>query len=140
MHFAHLNRDEFDILNLKARVDFTTTSSISLMLGRWETPVFPNCPKDLELDFPPEFCVKGFLDIHHPCDGHIKAKLRVQIPREYHTQNHMKAIVDAVFTAVGIPPDETFSPDFFYCDETTGIGRWIDRNGESDRFVLHVSY
>lgn len=79
------------------------------------------------------FNVKGWIDVHHPCDGHYKAQLRVSLPVEYHQLETMTEIVRTVFEALDIPADETFQALFFQTlDPAQFFFQDIDRNGESD--------
>jgi hypothetical protein len=72
--------DGFPLLDLTARFAFETASSIVFDLGRMG---------NLRLDDAPEieshgFKAVGWLDVHHPCDGYVRAQLRICLPAEYH--------------------------------------------------------
>lgn len=130
---------EFDILDLKARFAFKTDTSISFDIGRWSNTLrLPTGDGDEDMvwsaDRPFVFHVVGWLDVHHPCDGHIKTRVRIKIPAEYHLFDRMKPIVEAIFKALDIPLDETYETTVFDSDKVTGILQPIDRNGMTDQF------
>lgn len=111
---------EFQVLGLTARVAFRSQTSISFDLGRWTTKrsVFTHV---------------GWIDVHHPCDGHIKAHLRIQIPAKYLAFDQMKSISDLILEALAIPSDETYEAMFFTSDHQHVIEQPIDRTGVTDR-------
>jgi hypothetical protein len=114
-------KDEFTLLDLTAVVAFRTHSSIAFSLGRWSGSrhVFTHV---------------GWLDVHHPCEGHIKTLMRVHIPTKYHVFEQMKSIIARVFEVLAIPSDETYQADFFHSDKTNEILNHTDRDGLSDGF------
>ena len=75
----------------------------------------------------------GWVEIHHPCEGHIKARIRALLPQEYHQPEKMKQIVEVLFVHAGIPVDETYEAHFVSPSAQVGISRPMDRNGYTDR-------
>jgi hypothetical protein len=134
------NRDrEFQVLDLTARFAFKSETSISFDLGRYsDTLTLPSgdlSNGDFVLNVGPGgvFVVTGRLDVHHPCEGHIKTQLRTVLPAEYHRFDQMKEFVATVFEALGIPSDETFESLFVSSEKQTGYENATDRDGMSDR-------
>ena len=109
---------EIDLLDLRGRFAFRTESSASFdLIGRGQ---------DGEL-------LIGWVDVHHPCDGFIRAKVRVIVPVEHHKFEWMRDFIQRLFTALGIPPDETFEADFIGSDHQIRYESAVDRNGGTDR-------
>jgi hypothetical protein len=120
----------FDLLDLRAEGAFSSPGSAGFDVGR---------PGVHPLAGAPVLRVLGWLDVHHPCDGHIKAHLRVMLPPSYVEQmalETMKDIVFSVFEAVGIPADETYEDVFMSpASPSKAICNPTDRNGYTDRLV-----
>jgi hypothetical protein len=112
--------DAFSFLALTANVAFKSPSSISFNLGRWSHCRFV-------------FTHVGCIDVHHPCDGHIKTQLRIQIPAQYHDLDQMKSIINQTFDALSIPLDETYEAVFFAGERQIELGQITNREGISDR-------
>ena len=77
--------------------------------------------------------VAGRVDVHHPCEGHIKTQFQVVLPAEYHPFERMQEFVATVFEALDIPSDETFEALFVSPEQQTGYENATDREGMSDR-------
>jgi hypothetical protein len=125
-------------LDLTAKVEFKSPSSISFDIGRLSNTLrLPADEDDKEVVFSGErpfvFTVIGWIDVHHPCDGHIKTQLRIRIPAKYHLVEQMKSIIQRVFEVLDIPLDETYEAVFFTCDRITGIEQATNREGMTDR-------
>src|SRR5437016_4395343 len=82
----------FEILDLEAKLDFQTESSAGFSVGRTGPLRFPksedpgmNQMHELlnKTTNIPAFRVLGWIDVHHPCKGHIKAQLRIALPPEH---------------------------------------------------------
>ena len=134
-----LSRLEFPVLDLKAKLAFRTAASASFDLGRdlahstisWGDS---RPGEDITIDIGPVFEAAGRLDVHHPCDDHIKAHLLVTLPVEYHSRERMREFVATVFEALGIPADETYkvnylSPKHGVCyiqpEDRDGVTDWV---------------
>ena len=81
----------------------------------------------------PAGCSMSSVDVHHPCEGHIKARLRVLLPARYHGWEKMRELVERMFAALGIPADETYEASFASAEQQTGIEQATDRDGLTDR-------
>ena len=65
-------RDGFPILDFVAQFVAKTDTSVSFHLGRWgNTLDFADSPP-MQLNSPSVFTVFGWIDVHHPCQGHIR--------------------------------------------------------------------
>ena len=132
------SNDEFSLLDLTAKVEFTSYSSISFDIGRLSNTLrLPTGENGKEVVFSQErlfvFTVIGWIDVHHPCDGYIKTQLRIRMPAEYHPVDQMKFIIQRVFEVLDIPSDETYEAVFFTTDRITGIEQATNREGMTDR-------
>lgn len=129
----------FRVLDLSARLAFKSAASVSFDLGRHsDTLVLPGGGfrgDDLVLDVGPRgvFNSIGRVDVHHPCEGHIKTQLRVVLPAEYQRIEQMREFVATIFGALGIPSDETFESLFVSPEQQTSYENATDREGWTDR-------
>jgi hypothetical protein len=129
----------FQVLDLSARLTFRSATSISFDLGRYSDTLklpgggFPG--QDFVMNVGPDgaFYVTGRVDVHHPCEGHIKTQLHIVLPPEYHSSERMKEFIAIVFEALGIPSDETFEALFVSPEQQTVYENATDREGMSDR-------
>jgi hypothetical protein len=127
-------RDEFPLLDLVASLEFKSASSLSFRLGtKGNTLKLPDMDEPWVVGPGLIFTVIGWLDVHYPCDGHIKAHLRVCLPERYHEWQQMRELVNQVFEELGIPADETYEADFVAASRQTGIEQATDRDGMTDR-------
>src|SRR5580765_1856794 len=65
------------VLDVTARLEVSTASSKCFALERHSKSLCPT--RQL-----------GWVEIHHPCEGHIRAQIRVSLPEEYHQPERMK--------------------------------------------------
>ncbi len=132
--FLYEPGDRFPVLDLIASFRFKSPGSVSFDLGtEGDTLDFPSDGVSIPVGPRGVFNVIGWVDVHHPCEGHIKARLRVLLPARYHQWEQMKELVGRMFSALGIPADETYEADFVSADRQTGIEQATDRNGLTDR-------
>ncbi len=132
------DNDGFDILDLQARFVFKTDTSISFDIGRWSNTLrIPRAvgggERGLVQDTPFVFNVIGWIDVHHPCDGHIRTYLRIRMPEEYHALERVKSIVATIFKALDIPLDETYEATAFDSDNVIAVVQPKDRNGMTEQ-------
>jgi hypothetical protein len=116
--FSHCGHG-FNILDLSAKLAFKSETSISFSVGK---PIIirDKCAGSLAV---------GWIDVHHPCDGHVKTQLRIRIPVEYHDFHQEKIIIRTVFEILGIPLDETYEATFFSGDTVRCISQRTNRDG-----------
>lgn len=128
------SRDEFPILDFVAAFEAKSDTSVSFMLGRHGDML-----KLDDMDEPDYwgqgvvFTVFGWADVHHPCHGHIKARLRVLLTDDLMTFDKQREIINSLFDALAIPRDETYEADFFSSTCQQAIEQPVDRDGYSDR-------
>jgi hypothetical protein len=126
--------DEFQLHDLVAKFEFKSATSISFALGRYsDTLKLPDSNFAMKVGPRGVFTRVGRVDVHHPCEGHIKAQLNVVLPTEYHEFERMQGLVKSVFEALGIQPDETFETLFVTPEKQTEYENATDREGMTDR-------
>ncbi len=116
---ANSEKSSWHVLDVTARLEFSTPSSKSFAFERYSKSLCPT----LQL---------GWIEIHHPCEGHIRAHVRVSLPKDYHQPEKMKQIVEALFVHAGIPADETYEAHFVSPAAQVIIAHRVDRNGRTD--------
>ena len=124
------DRGEFPLLELTARFAFKTRSSVSFDLGMY-VDVLELSDGPIDLGPGAVFKVIGHVDVHHPCDDHIKAHVRFVLPAEYQMHEKTKQLVEQLFCALGIAGDETFEANFLTAGTTPSLVRDVDRDGFS---------
>ncbi len=112
------HRDAFDTLDLRAHFHFKSATSIGFRVG----PI-PSGPVACT--------VFGYLQVHHPCAGHIQTHIYVQLPPRYREPQLLRQIREATFRELGIADDETY--EFHYTDATDGLG--MDQRTNREGFV-----
>src|SRR5262245_24835276 len=109
--------DEFQVLDLIARFEFKSPSSLSFGLGVLVGRDSPRLPEMDELTEEqrgflvgpgPVYLMIGWLDAHHPCDGLHRLQLRVGLPDRYVCWESMRDLVPQVLNALGLPADESY--------------------------------
>jgi hypothetical protein len=106
--------DEFLVLDLVAQFRFRSASSLSFELGKlvWrDSPRMPEMgdePWEFLLEGGPVRVVIGWLDAHHPCEGHHRLQLRAGLPDRYVSWESMRDLVPPVKVALGLPADEPY--------------------------------
>ncbi len=126
-------RDEFPLLDFVAQFAAKTDTSISFLLGRWgDTLDFPDAPP-MKLNSPSVFTVFGWADVHHPCHGHIKTRVRALLSTDLMAFESQRDIVHGLLDALSIPRDETYEADFLTSEKQQAIHQDVDRDGMSDR-------
>ena len=113
------NRSEFNVLDFVARYSWRTATSISFLLGRYcDSLKLADRDEPFYVGTNKVFKVFGWLEIHHPCEDHIKARIRAKLSPDLMQFETQRTIIEVVFDALGIPRDETFEAGFF---ETTSV-------------------
>jgi hypothetical protein len=116
--YLYEDRDEIRLLDLAALFTFKSDSSISFKLGRYADSMFWSV---------------GFVDVHYPCEGHIKAHLRVLIQKGSVSHEQRVVLVKQMFDALGIPKDEAYEATFIVEDVWTELHQPVNREGMTDR-------
>jgi hypothetical protein len=125
--------DRFPILDLIASFAFKSPGSVSIDLGTESDTLFLSDRETMTIGPGGVFNVIGWVDVHHPCEGHIKARIRVLLPARYQTTEQMGEFVVQLFSALGFPEDETYEASFVSADHQKGIVQATDRDGLTDR-------
>jgi hypothetical protein len=126
--------DEFPLLDLVAALVFKSASSLSFHLGmKGDTVKLPDMDEPWVTGPGVVFTVLGWVDVHHPCEGHIKAHLRVCLSDKYHKWGRMRDLVQQVFEQLGIAADETYEVSFVAASRQTEIEQATNRHGLTDR-------
>src|SRR6185369_11101141 len=100
MNIERFNKsdDMFDVLDLQARFAFKGLSSVCFDLGRLSKK---------------GGTVFGNFQVHHPCEGHIKAFIYIHLPTRYRDSKLLVELQKAAFRELHIPEDETYELSFF---------------------------
>lgn len=116
---------EFPLLDLTAVRGWMSASSVTFWLR------FNNGePKGAT-----ELRVVGHLDLHHPCAGHTRARVRACLPERYFTVEHMRDMTRELFDRVGIPHDETYECLFVVPEKKMMLLQNVDRHGSTGRAI-----
>jgi hypothetical protein len=101
--------DEFAVLDLVAQFQFKTDSSLSFQLGtKGDSIQIPGRSEPWVLGGGRVFTVVGWLDVHHPCDGPHRLRLRVGLPDKHVCGKSMRSLVPDVIAALGLPADASY--------------------------------
>lgn len=126
--------DNFPVLDLIAKFRFKSPGSISFGLGtESDTLDFPDEGISFSVGRGGVFNVVGSVDVHYPCEGHIKVRMCALLPARYHHWEQMKEFIERVFAVLAIPADETYEAEFVSVDRHTCIEQPVDRHGMTDR-------
>ena len=109
------SRDGFNLLHLRAHFHFKTASSIGFRLG----PV-PKIPRAC--------IIFGAAQIHHPCEGCIRAQIQLQLPQRYKDGRLLRQFREAFFGELGIAEDETWELSFSEAAHVVGMSQRISRD------------
>ena len=111
---------DFPLLDLTARLTCFTDSSAGFSVSEKRGNVY---------------WVKGHLDIHHPCPGHVKTYLQCSLPEEYITFESARRAIEQIFQALEIPLDETYEAGFVQLTGGIQLSEHVDRHGMTDVMV-----
>ena len=131
--FLYQHGDRFPVLDLLASCAFKSPGSVSFDLGTMGDTLFPSDSEPISVSPGIVFNIICLVDVHHPCEGHIQAGFRVLLPARYHTWERMRDFVQQMFSALGIPADETYEALFVSAEHQAAIEQATDRNGMTDR-------
>jgi hypothetical protein len=129
------------VLDLFASVRFKTQSSVCFSLGRrgtWRAPTDGAPPSAKPIVLQDVWKEVGWADVHHPCEGHIKAQVRIVLPPEYRAKvegDVGRYVVLRILSWVGIRADETYEARFHFGEEGVRLVQHVDRRGMTDRIV-----
>jgi hypothetical protein len=112
--FSH-DTGTFEVLDLRVRFKFKTPSSIGFNLATNQHTII------------------GEIQVHHPCVGHIKARVFIQLPSRYKEYNQIVPILEAAFRELEIPSDETWELSFDNSEDCIFTCQPLNREGLTDR-------
>ena len=110
--FTH-DQGTFEALDLRVRFRFKSPSSIGFRLSTKQAA----------------YTVIGEMQVHHPCEGHIKARVYIQLPNEYNDYKKLVPILEATFRELEIPLDETYELFFGNSEDGLIVGQTRNRKG-----------
>ena len=125
---------EFSLLDYVARRSFSTLTSVCFDLGVEEQFSFSEAPRTI-ID---AFRVKGWLEIHHPCDGHHKAQIRLAIPEPFEDWETTELVRSILFARLAIPDDETWVMEVFSIGRTFSFMQDVDRHGMTSGTICGI--
>ena len=75
---------------------------------------------------------RGWVDVHFPCDGHIKARVRGFLPDEYLESAKLRVFVSGLLKQLKIR-EETYEATFFKATNVIEFGKSVNREAVTDR-------
>jgi len=75
----------------------------------------------------------GWIDVHFPCQGHIKVHIRGALPAERLDAAKIQELISELRRHLKIPPKETYEAYFFKPVNVVATVQPVDREGKSDR-------
>ncbi len=82
----------------------------------------------------------GWIDVHFPCQGHIKLRVRGALPADRLKPEIINELVDRVRAGLSIPANEAYEALFFKPENSISVAQPINREGETDRLVSSVKW
>ena len=76
---------------------------------------------------------RGWVDLHFPCEGHIKVQVRGAFPTHYLEPSKILRFIPLLFDHLGIATDETYEAVFFAPSQAIQTGQAVNREGMTDR-------
>jgi hypothetical protein len=116
--------DAFHLFDMECKLAFHTDSSAVFDIGRAEDHHTFRGGRTQPGSI---FKVVGFVEVHHPCDNHVKAHIRCSIPQTYLADRaNMNVAVLEIFEALEIPSDETYVAQFITTESQGGVSNRRD--------------
>jgi hypothetical protein len=75
----------------------------------------------------------GWIDVHFPCEGHIKARILAALPDEFLEVSKIREIVPEILNRLKIQPNETYEATFFKPTHVIELAQPVNREGVTDR-------
>lgn len=83
---------------------------------------------------------RGWIDVHFPCEGHIKVWIRGALPEECLEASWVSQFIPAFMGQLKIPEDETYEAEFFKPASGIHMAQPVNREGMTDRLQTTRSY
>jgi hypothetical protein len=77
--------------------------------------------------------LSGWVDVHFPCEGHIKVRIRGALPNDYLEASKLRQFVSDLLRQLQIQKNETCEATFFKPTKIIEIGKSVNRQGMADR-------
>jgi hypothetical protein len=78
----------------------------------------------------------GWVDVHFPCEGHIKVRIRGALPDDYLDASGVQQFVSELLRQLKIQKDETYEATFFKPTKVIEMGKSVNRDGMTDRIEI----
>jgi hypothetical protein len=78
----------------------------------------------------------GWVDVHFPCEGHIKVRIRGALPDDYLEASKLQQFVLDLLCHLKIQKDETYEATFFKPTKVIEMGKSVNREGLTDRIEI----
>jgi hypothetical protein len=84
--------------------------------------------------------LRGWVDVHFPCEGHIKVRIRGALPDEYLEASRAQKFVSDLFCQLKIQKDETYEATFFKPTKVIEMGQSVNREGVMDQIEIERKF
>jgi hypothetical protein len=79
---------------------------------------------------------RGWVDVHFPCEGHIKVRIRGALPDDYLKAPTIQQFVSELLAQLKIKSDETYEATFFKPTKVIEMGKSVNREAMTDRIDI----
>lgn len=83
---------------------------------------------------------RGWVDVHYPCQGHIKARIRGALPDTFLEAPKVQQFVAHLLRHLRINEDETYEATFFKATKVVELGKSVNREGTKDRIDIERKF
>jgi hypothetical protein len=84
--------------------------------------------------------MRGWIDLHYPCEGHIKLQIRGSLAEDCLNPLVIQTLLPMIIKETGIDPATTYSAIFFKSSKEMHITQAVDENGMTDRIQTTRKY
>jgi hypothetical protein len=84
--------------------------------------------------------LSGWIDVHFPCEGHIKVRIRGALPDAYLEASKIHVFVVELLHQLKIQKDETYQATFFKATKTIEMGKPVNREGMADQIQTEKKF
>ncbi|MEI8042029.1 MAG: hypothetical protein WCL11_11510 [Verrucomicrobiota bacterium] len=79
---------------------------------------------------------RGWVDVHFPCEGHIKVRIRGALPDDYLKGPAIKQFVSELLAQLKVKSDDTYEATFFKPTKVVEMGKSVNREAVTDRIEI----
>ena len=83
---------------------------------------------------------RGWVDVHYPCEGHIKAQIRGALPDGFLEGSKVRQFVTDLLRHLRIKEDETYEATFFKPTRVVELGKSKNREVTTDRIEIERKF